>query len=349
MKASTSIRWCLLGGAIAFAASTACFAQEPKVRATLDVKDSVFVGQRVTIVVELLAPGLFAGSAAFDLPVTPGMVLVPPRGSPVVGNETIDDVEYTSQRHELSAFAHRTGQQTIPPFTVRFAYKRQPLDKQTVKATVTTASLKFTAQSPPGAENLGGVISAKGLTASEKWTPEPGKAKVGDAFTRSITFAAPDIPAMAFPPFPAAKIDGLGVYPQSPEVLDSVDRGNLQGRRTDSITYVCQRPGTFEIPAARLSWFDLESKQLQSVDFPARTLVVAANPALAVAADAADLTADRASRDVPGLRDVAIALGVIVAAIAAVLYCHRRWSRWMAPFRPVHLAPLNPGPVIVKN
>jgi hypothetical protein len=228
-------------------------------------------------------------------------------------------VEYTSQRHELSAFAHRAGPQTIPPFFVRFAYKRQPLDKNSVKATVTTASLKFTAQSPPGAENLGGVISAKGLTASEKWTPEPGKAEVGDAFTRSITFAAPDIPAMAFPPFPAAKLDGLGVYPNAPEVLDSVDRGNLQGRRTHSITYVCQRPGTFEIPAERLSWFDLESKQLRTIDFPARTLEVAEDPALAAAANAADPTADRAQRYLPGLRDIAIALGVIVAAI--VVFC----------------------------
>jgi len=67
------------------------------------------------------------------------------------------------------------------------------------------------------------------LKSKETRTPEPGKAKAGHALTPTITFSAPDVPAMAFPEFPAGKIDGLDVYPETREVLDRADRETPRG------------------------------------------------------------------------------------------------------------------------
>jgi hypothetical protein len=317
-------------------------AQEPKVRASLAEKGDVWLGQRVTVVVELLAPGYFTGAAAFDLPDPQGVLLVPPADHPTVASEEIDGVSYTVQRHELSAFARRAGKTTIPPLTARFSFKRQPLDKEVVPATVKTEALKFTAKVPPGAEKLGSIISARNLTAVETWKPEPGPAKAGDAFVRTITYAAPEVPAMAFPPFPAPKIDGLGIYRKEPEVLDQSERGSLRGERRDAITYVCQRPGQFTIPATRLTWFDLDAKQLQTIDFPARTLTVAPNPATATPGPSA----------MPENDGRAAAMFGLVAAIGVSLFSVALWKtrgfwrlsdRAREALRPVHLAPLNPG------
>lgn len=315
-------------------------AQDAEIRASLDTEGDVWVGQRITLVVELLAPGYFASAASFQLPDPGGILLIPPTDSPLVSSETVDDVSYTVQRHELSVFARRPGPRTIPPLTARFQFKRQPLDKDTVAATVTTQPLQFTAKVPPGAENLGALISARNLTAVESWKPEPGKAKAGDAFTRTITFTAPDVPAMAFPPFTPGKIDGLGLYPKPPEVLDHSDRGDLTGERRDTITYVCQRPGQFVIPAAKLTWFDLDAKQLQTIDFPARTLDVAPNPAMTSAAASQTGTVTR-----PGWRSLFIGvLGAFgVCALVLLLWKTRPfWQHLADVFRPVHLASLNP-------
>src|SRR5262249_16670439 len=156
----------------------------------------------------------------------------------------------------------RAGEQTIPALPVRFAFKRAPLDTNVVAVSMKTEPTRFTATSPPGAEHLGSVISARALKIEETWQPEPGQTnvKAGDAFTRTILFTAPDIPGMVFPPFPAGPIDGLGLYTKR-QVQDQSDRGTLRGERRDVITYVCQRPGRFTIPAARLTWFDLETKE----------------------------------------------------------------------------------------
>ena len=109
-------------------------AQEAMVRASIETKGEIWVGQRVTLLVELLAPGFFSGTAAFELPTVPGLMLAPPAGSPIVASETIDGTNYTVQRHELAVFSRHAGEQTIPPFTVRFRFKQQPARQGLVAA-----------------------------------------------------------------------------------------------------------------------------------------------------------------------------------------------------------------------
>jgi hypothetical protein len=313
-------------------------AQEPKIRASLATQNDIWVGQRLKLIVELLAPGFFSGTPAFELPDPPGILLVPPRGSPVVSSEEIDGTSYTVQRHELWVVSRVAGKQTIPPLTVRFGYKRQPLDTDVVQASVTTTPLEFTVKTPPGAEHLGSIISARDLTVTETWQPEPGKAKAGDAFTRTVTFSAPDVPAMSFPPFPAGRIDGLGVYANQPAVLDHSDRGEARGERRDAITYVCKSPGQYVIPAVRLSWFNLDTQELQTIELPERTLDVAPNPALAAAHSAPETN----RFELPSLRTIVASLiGAIALSFCIAAIC-RNWSQLIAPFRPVPLAPLNP-------
>jgi hypothetical protein len=306
------------------------------VRTSLPKQGEPWVGQRVTIVIELLAPGYFSGASIMDLPSPPGLLLVPASDRPTLSSETIDETIYTVQRYEVSAFPRKAGELVIPAFTIRFQFKRNPLDKESIPATVKTDSLRFTVKAPPGTEQLGNLISAHDLKVEETWTPKPAHAKAGDAFTRTITYTAPGIPGMAFPPFLAGKIDGLAIYPKAPEVLDEDERGDLHGKRRDSFTYVCQRPGRFTIPAARLSWYDLDAQKLQVIDFPAQTIEVAPNPAMATA------KATEARMPVHYSKRFWVGLGIVLLVLATLLSPSWLWERMLAPFRPVHLAPLNP-------
>ncbi len=326
-------------------------AQPARVRASLVTNGIVWAGQKVTVVVELLAPGYFASAAAFDLPDPRGILLLPPLRHPEVSGEMIDGIRYTIQRHELVAYPLRAGIQSVPPISVSFNFKRNPLDTNEVSAEVTTAPLSFGVTQPPGAENLGQVISARKLEASESWQPEPGTTNepTGAALTRTIRFAAPGVPGMVFPPFPVRPIDGLGIYTKR-HVDDETEGGPLRGGREDVITYVCQQPGVFTIPATRFVWFDLETKQLRTNDFPARTLTVVSNPALHPDAAAPETAAATA-----GTRAIAAweknpggKLTALILILTLVLtFCGRRTLRritshlW-AWFRPVHLQPLNP-------
>jgi hypothetical protein len=331
--------------ACAFVGATPTLAQETKVRSALASPPPCYAGQKLTLAVELLAPGYFASAPTFDVPDPHGLVIIPPIGSPIVSSETVGAITYTVQRHEVSVLAPEAGEKVIPPLTVRFRYKRAPLDKESIAATVHTSELKFQAVQPPGTEALGQIISARELTVTETWKPDPAttKAKAGDAFTRTITFSAQDMPGMMFPPFPAGKIDGVAIYPKDPVVKDHSERGNLTGQRVDTITYLVQRPGQYTLPGAKLSWWDLDAAQVRAIELPSHAINVAPNPALA--------SAQAAVAVAPGPRwstpFIAIAL-VVTTTLALLLASHRsrRWVlHWISALRPVHLQPLNPpGP-----
>jgi hypothetical protein len=319
-------------------------AQEAIVRAHAKTNDTVWVGQKVAVVVEVLAPGYFSSAVSFDFPDPQGVLLMAPLGSPIMSSETISNISYTAQRHELSAFPMRAGQQTIPAMTLHFSFKRAPLDTNEVPATLATLPMAITVIAPPGAENLGQVISARDLKLEETWRPEPGKTNViaGAAFVRTVTFTAPDVPGMVFPPFPAGQIDGLGIYKKQ-QLLDLTDNGSLRGGRRDVITYVCQRSGDFTIPAVRFIWFDLASKQLSTNDLPTRTFDVVDNPALATATGT-NSTGGFAWRSVVWW---AFAVSATVILLALFASSSSRLRHLLAglfnPLRPLHLEPLNPS------
>jgi hypothetical protein len=250
---------------------------EPRVKVELSPRDGAWVGQRVTLAVTLHAPDLFAGVPSFDVPPIPGAVVVPPAGSPVIGSESVGGDMFTTQRHEFAVYAQRPGVVRIPPFPIRFE-TNAGFGKPTVRRQVTTAELSFTAKTPPGAEGLGTVIAARGLTVTDEWRPEPKAAKVGDAFTRTLTVAAADVPGMVFPPLRGDVVEGLAAYPKQPAVDDRTDRGMLTGRRVETVTYVCEKPGTVTVPDRTLTWFDLDAKELKTVKLQGRTFTVSPNP-----------------------------------------------------------------------
>jgi hypothetical protein len=318
-------------------------AEKALIRVEFKTPPDLVVGQRATLLVTLVAPGYFAGSPVFDLPSVPGLVLLPPTSHPVLGTEEIDGVSCTTQLHELSVFARRAGKFEIPPFTVRFASKPEPLAKETVAQELKTPALSSEAKLPVGAEHVGDLLATTSLTMEEKWSPRApdDKAQTGDAFTRVITFRAADVPGMAFPSFQPGKIPGLAIYPKPPAVHDESDRGDLTGVRVETVSYVCQEAGRVTIPAMRLSWWDTDAKKLRAADLPARHFDIALDPATAHRLAVAQRQA-RLKAILPWLGAAALALGL--TGLAFRFGAGPALRVWAAGFLPVRLAPLNPPP-----
>jgi len=336
MKRATVL---LLAVAIAMIQAAPAAEPGPLIRTHLDVPADLWVGQKAVLVVELAVPGYFAGDAAFDLPRLPGVLIMPPQERPVLGSEEHAGASYSVQRHELFVYAERPGTHAIPAFSVRFGFRPAPLAKDATQAVLKTSSVQLEAKQPPGANKLAIVISARGLETKETWNPTPGKAKVGDAFQHVITTTASDVPSMIFPPLPAPKVDGLGIYVKEPEVLDTNERGSMTGRRRETVTYICERVGQFVIPASRFTWWDLDSQKLRTVDFPQRILDVAPNPSVATSGPgtpSGNRSWEKAER-----RNTLVCMAIV--ALAVGLFRRRQWfTPFIEYWRPVHLADLNP-------
>ncbi len=146
--------------------------------------------------------------------------------------------------------------------------------------TTSTAEFKHSSKTPKGAEGLAAFISTSKFDATERWDPEDAKPRVGDAISRTISRSADDILGLGFPPLGLVEIDGVGIYPESPEINDQAYRGDISGERIEKVVYTFDREGSVTIPGHVIPWFDLADQQVKYVRFPARTFEVAPNPAL---------------------------------------------------------------------
>jgi hypothetical protein len=299
-----------------------------RVKVELSPKEGAWVGQKVTLAITISTPDLFAGAPSFDLPSVPGAVVLPPEGSPVVGSETFGETTFTTQRHEFAVYAQRTGEVRIPAFMIRFESNAgfgQPI----IKRQVSTEPIAFTAKTPPGAGGLGTVIAARNLKVTDEWQPEPQSPRMGDAFTRTLTVTADDVPGMVFPPFRLDGIDGLAAYPKEPTVNDHNERGELTGQRIEMITYVCEADGTVTVPDRTLTWYDLDANELKTAQVPGRTFTIAPAPkpdrTPGPATPAPNARTGR-WRDVASIGIVLVSCGIV----AALLWrrCARPYDSW---------------------
>lgn len=204
-------------------------------RVSIDTTQSYWVGQKIPLYIDLFSPSFFSGTPKFDLPEISGVRVMKIPERPVMGTKEIEGNSFSTQRHEFVLFSQRPGQVNIPSFTVRFGVSGQA-GAPPKEIALKTSPLTLTPKMPPGAEKLVTIISTRDLTVTEKWDPAPKDAVTGDAFTRTVTFQAPDIPGMAFLPMPELQIPGIGIYAEAPVVHDRMERGDFVGERTEIIS-----------------------------------------------------------------------------------------------------------------
>jgi len=255
---------CLLG-------ATALHAQPARVTMELS-REHAWSGQRVPFFISLRAGGPFVGTAQFDLPQLPGVLLLK-IGAPVLGTCTGDSGNCFVQTHEFALFAQRAGPLDLPPIAVRFA-SRERFDGPALETQGKTTPVRIVVQRPPGSEGLAFVATTPELAVSESWDPDPAQARVGTVLTRRIVQRASDLPAMALSPPPAATVTGVRIYVAEPQARDRLERGEFLGERQDTLSYLLQRPGRVTLPAIDYLWWNPDTATLDRATLPALAIEV---------------------------------------------------------------------------
>jgi len=257
--------------------STAVAAETAFVELVPPKESKPWVGQRTVFSVDVVVEGRFSGSTLFDLPQVPGVILMKPEERSVLSTRTIENSEYVVQRHEFSLFCQNDAAIIIPEIKVRFGSIKS-VGEPPGQHVLSVPKFKVMPRLPEGARPGQVVVATTRLDVSETWNPKPGDVKVGDAFRRTVTLQAADVPGMLLPLMPQPQLEGLAVYPSTPGIDDRLVRGEFTGKRIDTLTYVCERPGTVEIPEVLYRWWNPVKSAWEEQRLPAVTLSIAQNP-----------------------------------------------------------------------
>lgn len=258
------------------------------VRLSASSQEAVWVGQEVELYLELWSDGFSFGEQQFVLPEVLGGFLLEGDSTTVKLSENRAGAAWQGLRYSLLFYPQAAGPTEVPSFNVHFT-ARAAFGSEPTAFSFQTEPLVVEARWPPGVRPGGLLVTTADFKLEAGWDRElpadgPLQLLTGDALTLRVQRRAADVPGMVFAPLPAPEIDGLGIYADPPRVNDRVNRGELVGERTDRMTFVCETPGSYQIPAWSVQWWDPDRQQLAKRVIPALQLEVAVNPAYGQAA-----------------------------------------------------------------
>ena len=236
------------------------------------------VRQRCELAVRFLSDGFaFSGTPSFPDVQIEGAIVVPPR-SGINLTERRDGATWMGVERRYSLYPTRIGELVVPAVTIGARVRNSA-----GVTDLTAQSESFVRQIviPPAlVENPDAVVTPK-LSLSQEFEPDVNELKVGDSIKRTITVTANDTVAMLLPTIVPTKIDGLKAYPDQAILNDKEYRGDLTATRTDSLTYIAQKEGRYELPQISVNSWDPKQNQIREAKVPAFALTVVANPSWA--------------------------------------------------------------------
>jgi hypothetical protein len=317
-----------LGLSLALAPAWSAADESVVLRASIEPKAGIWVGQQVRLLIDVLGRDGWAQIRKFHPFEVSGASVLQVESQGTRLTDTVSGATWTGQHYEWLVFPQRAGAITIPPIVVDVETKDVATQEATAVPDQKTPAVAFQAALPPGADQERGLISTTRLEARQTLAPSTAEFKVGDALKRSISLRAVGISGMAFAPVRYVPVAGIGIYPGEPVVQDAVDRGSLsEGRRTESVTYVFEREGHYVLSDVTVTWWDLGEKRLRREVLPGPHVRVAlAGPASTVGGGASA----PASRAWPRWLGIVAAVGVVV--VGAGLYWRQairaRYQAW---------------------
>ncbi|WP_204113469.1 BatD family protein [Shimia biformata] len=260
----------------AFCVATGLAAQEtvrPEVRVELSESETI-PGQAVDLRVTILVPTWMTQPVVFPSFELINMIVRLPDRATTPVTEQVGGVAWSgvSRRYQVS-----------PMVPGRFVFPEQealvtwadPETNQPREDRVTISSVELLGKVPAGAEGLDPFLAATGLTLTQTIEGAEAPLLPGDSVTRKLVAKVEGTSPVFLPPLlKPEQIEGVSIYPSEPVLEEKVQRGEISGSRTESVTYLAQSGGGGQADAVSIQWFNLDTGKIETAVVDAVPLAV---------------------------------------------------------------------------
>ena len=124
-------------------------------------------------------------------------------------------------------------------------------------------------------------LPARAVTLAEEWPEDPPRLVAGEPVTWTLRLGATGLAGEQLPPVDLPDLDSVRAYPDQPSIVTrTTGRDAVHGERVQRIAMVPGAAGELTLPELRVQWWDVEADAPRIARIPARTLAVAAAPAI---------------------------------------------------------------------
>ncbi|MEW6742790.1 MAG: BatD family protein [Planctomycetota bacterium] len=246
----------------------------PLVRAHLEGSAEVWVGQAVSLDVEVIVPTWFTSAPTFPQLEVENSATLSPEGAvnTVVqaGGKT-----FAAQTRRYLFCPQTRGRYTVPSISVGVTYGL-PDGKSSPAKLLSSPPVPFEARMPPGAEGAKYFLAAESFRIRESVEGKPDELKLGDSLARTVTMTAEHTVGMSLPPLEFQAPEGVRLYPGIPKITETAERGTIEATRTETATFVPEKEGLYRLPEITILWWDPQTEQMNKAELPSIELEVQA-------------------------------------------------------------------------
>ncbi|MDJ0842073.1 MAG: BatD family protein [Acidobacteriota bacterium] len=243
-----------------------------KLRTWVSPDKDIVTGQQVTLNIEIAVAKWFRGGTRigrFDMADT----IVLQRDQLAVNSSRREGRNtWAVQKWSLSLYPQKTGRYEVPP--VELKLKLAGWETSLVEGKISTEPVAFETMDPEPLKGRTDWLAAPSFSITEAYSRDDETFKPGDALQRTVNFEAPDLVSMMLPAMIADPVEGLAVYAKPPRLEDLNNRGNYTARRTETITYMMEKPGSYTLPELSFTWWDLRESAVKTITLPERSFTV---------------------------------------------------------------------------
>ena len=266
-----------------------------RVQQWIEPARDIVVRQQIDLYIEVATNAFFSGGTRIAEFEVPGAIVLRREQFAVNSTRIEAGTTWAVQRWKIALYPQREGPLQVPSIPLQVFAGAQRRQIQAV-----TEVVDFEARLPAGFTETGVWVAAPEFTVSERYEPAGADAEmtldVGDAFTRLIEIRARDTVAMMLPALDFTAQEGIAVYVEPPRLENSVNRGVSLAERSETISYVVERPGRYRLPEIAVDWWDTGTGERRRILLPERSVMVgpvsAADPDTSVVSTAPEMATD---------------------------------------------------------
>jgi len=246
------------------------------VAAKIISKDQQIVGQPLIISVEVATSRWFSSGTKIETLKLKDVIILPSNEISINGTKNLEGVTWTTQTREITVYPTRAGNFELAGIAVSVSVNTEKYG--IVEGVITTPALTFNVSLPDELTQIDQfIVSPDVILHIEGNISSEQPYAVGEAVTQTITITAKDTPAMMIPPLLFPTIEGLSIYQKPSQVIDKSNRGSLVGTRIETITYIFEQAGDYQIEAQQLYWWNTSKNELEELVIQANNLTVVGN------------------------------------------------------------------------
>jgi len=241
------------------------FAMQGDVSVHIQPKARYFISEKIVLQLDVKTTGFSVSDVRIDTSDLKEFIIVAPQSAAYVQSEESDGETWQVAVYEYALYPLRGGEIHVAPIEVAFTGSMgygQPKSAFVKK----TEPLTLQVDSPKAISGF--VLSTPELTLDVAYKPSPEKLKIGEAFERTVTITAVNVPDILLPSVAIERQKGVKVYDDEP--ILSLEHG--KAKRIEHQTIIASQEGNITLPEQKLYWYDslnniLHTETIEAVSF----------------------------------------------------------------------------------